>query len=76
MVHPGLGDVWDWRESGYPLLSRWQRVYAAAGADAAGKQATARLIEALGERVVTLDVPVGRKDPAALASLPATPSFT
>ena len=22
-MHPGLGDVWDWRESGYALLSRW-----------------------------------------------------
>src|SRR5207237_491353 len=52
------------------LLTRWQHVYAALDADDAGQKGTARLVDALGERVITVALPAGLKDPAQLASLP------
>jgi DNA primase len=56
--------------AGLRLLTRWEHVYAALDADDAGQKGTARLVEALGERVISLALPEGRKDPAELAPLP------
>jgi len=52
------------------LLGRWERLYAVLDADAAGRAATARLVEALGSRVIPVALPPGIKDPAELAPLP------
>jgi DNA primase len=49
------------------LLDEWQRLYALLDADAAGQQATARLNEAFGSRVIPVQLPSGVKDPADLA---------
>jgi DNA primase len=51
-------------------LGRWRRLYAALDADPAGQAATARLVEAFGERVVPVSLPAGAKDPADLAVRP------
>lgn len=51
------------------LLRRWERVYAALDADAAGQAATARLAGALGSRLIQVQLPAGVKDPADLALL-------
>jgi DNA primase len=52
------------------LLGQWERLYAVLDADAAGQEATARLIEAFGSRVIPVHLPPGVKDPADLAPLP------
>lgn len=52
------------------LLGRWEHVYAALDADTAGQEAAARLVQALGCRVVRVALPSGVKDPAELAALP------
>jgi DNA primase len=49
-------------------LGGWKRVYAVLDADAAGQEATTRLIKAFGSRVVPVQLPPGMKDPADLAS--------
>ena len=51
------------------LLGQWERMYAVLDADAAGQEATTRLIEAFGSRVIPVQLPPGMKDPADLASL-------
>jgi DNA primase len=48
-------------------LARWDRVYAVLDADTAGREATARLVDVLGSRVIPVDLPPGIKDPADLA---------
>src|SRR6187401_822165 len=50
------------------LLGQWERLYALLDADAAGQEATARLTEAFGSRVISVQLPPGAKDPADLAS--------
>lgn len=52
------------------LLTRWRRVYAVLDADAAGQEATARLVQSLGSRVIPVALPPGTKDPAELAPRP------
>jgi DNA primase len=52
------------------LLGQWERLYAVLDADAAGQEATTRLTEAFGSRVVTVQLPPGVNDPADLARLP------
>jgi DNA primase len=52
------------------LLGQWRRLYAVLDADAAGREATTRLVEAFGSRVIPVKLPSGVKDPADLASLP------
>jgi DNA primase len=51
------------------LLGQWERLYAVLDADEAGKEATTRLTEAFGSRVIPVQLPPGVKDPADLASL-------
>ena len=51
------------------LLGHWERMYAVLDADAAGQEATTRLIEAFGSRVIPVQLSHGMKDPADLASL-------
>jgi DNA primase len=48
------------------LLRRWPHVYAALDADAAGREATNRLVQALGLRLRSVALPSGPKDPADL----------
>ncbi len=50
------------------LLDGWERLYAVLDADAAGHEATTRLIKAFGSRVLPVQLPSGVKDPADLAS--------
>jgi DNA primase len=50
------------------LLERWQRLYAVLDNDQAGQEATARLVDALGSRVIPVKLPAGVKDPAELAT--------
>ena len=58
------------------LLGQWKRLYAVLDADAAGQEATARLIEEFGSRVIPVQPPPGVKDPADLARSPTeVPSF-
>jgi Toprim-like len=52
------------------LLDQWNRLYAVLDADAAGRDATALLIDAFGSRVIPVQLPPGTKDPADLAPLP------
>ena len=52
------------------LLTRWGRVYTVLDADAAGQEATAHLVQALGSRVIPVALPPGIKDPAELAPRP------
>jgi len=52
------------------LLERWQRLYAILDADKGGHEATARLIDALGSRVIRVVLPPGVNDPAELAARP------
>ena len=49
-------------------LERWQRIYTVFDADVAGREATTRLMEALGSRVIPVDLPPDVKDPSDLAS--------
>jgi DNA primase len=49
-------------------LERWERLYLVLDDDDAGRQATARLREALGDRAVPISLPTGVKDPADLAA--------
>jgi DNA primase len=51
------------------LLGQWQRLYAIFDADSAGQEATARVIDAFGSRVIPVQLPPGVKDPADLAPL-------
>jgi len=51
------------------LLGQWERLYAVLDADVAGQEATTRLTEAFGSRVVPVQLPPGVNDPADLASL-------
>jgi DNA primase len=51
-------------------LARWDRLYAVLDADAAGQEATARLVDLLGARVIPVALPPGIKDPADLAQRP------
>ena len=51
-------------------LARWDRVYAVLDADAAGLEATARLVDLLGARVIPVALPPGIKDPDDLAQRP------
>jgi DNA primase len=51
------------------LLGRWKHLYALLDADAAGREATARLCAAFRPRVTQVQLPVGVKDPADLAQL-------
>jgi hypothetical protein len=55
---------------GLQLLGQWERVYAVLDADAAGRNAAARLIDAFGSRLIPVRLPPGVKDPADLAPLP------
>lgn len=48
-------------------LGRWERIYTVFDADAAGQEATARLIHTLGARIIPLRLPPDVKDPAELA---------
>jgi len=57
------------------LLRRWERLHTVLDADGAGQAATARLVEALGERVIPVTLPAGIKDPAELAPRPDGDSF-
>jgi DNA primase len=50
------------------LLGRWARLYLVLDGDAAGQEATARMMHALGDRAIPVKLPVGIKDPADLAS--------
>jgi DNA primase len=52
------------------LLGQWERLYAVLDADAAGQEATAQLLEALGSRLIPMALPPSTKDPAELAPLP------
>jgi len=52
------------------LLSQWQHLYAVLDADPAGQEATARLAEAFGSRLISVQLPPDAKDPADLAPLP------
>jgi DNA primase len=45
-------------------------VYAVLDADAAGQEASAHLVQALGSRVIPVALPPGIKDPAELAPRP------
>jgi DNA primase len=49
-------------------LSRWEHLSTVLDADTAGQEATGRLVEALGSRVITVTLPPETKDPADLAS--------
>ena len=49
-------------------LQRWERIYTIFDADAAGREATTRLIDVLGARVIPVSLPPDVKDPAELAS--------
>jgi hypothetical protein len=51
------------------LLGQWERLYAMLDTDAAGQAATARLAEALGPRLIPVQLPSSVKDPADLAPL-------
>ena len=51
-------------------MSKWQHVYALLDADAAGQDATARLAETLGSRLIRVRLPPSVKDSADLAPLP------
>jgi DNA primase len=51
------------------LLGQWERLYALLDADPAGQQATTRLTETFGSRVIPVQLPPGVKDPADLARL-------
>jgi DNA primase len=51
-------------------LSHWERLYAVLDADAAGQEATGRLVDLLGARVIPVALPTGVKDPADLAQRP------
>jgi DNA primase len=52
------------------LLGRWARLYLVLDDDAAGQEATLRLTHALGDRVISVKLPAGIKDPADLANHP------
>jgi DNA primase len=54
-------------ETTLQLLGQWERLYAVLDADAAGQEATARLAEAFGSRLIHVRLPSGAKDPADLA---------
>jgi DNA primase len=49
-------------------LGRWARLYLLLDDDRAGREATTRLIAALGDRVIPVKLPAGVKDPADLAT--------
>jgi len=51
------------------LLGQWERLYAVLDADVAGQEATTRLTEAFGSRVIPVQLPPSAKDPADLALL-------
>jgi hypothetical protein len=51
------------------LLGRWERLHALLDADAAGQEPMLRLIEALGSRVIPVQLSLRAEDPADLASL-------
>jgi DNA primase len=51
------------------LLGQWGRLYAVLDADAAGQEATARLVEVFGSRLIQVQLPSSVKDPADLAPL-------
>jgi DNA primase len=51
-------------------LKRWKRLYVVMDADDAGREATTRLCEALGEHAVPVPLPTGVKDPGELAPRP------
>ena len=51
-------------------IGRWSRLYIVMDADAAGRDATARLLEVFGPRAVPVSLPDGVKDPAEMAVLP------
>lgn len=85
IVTEGPFDLLTLRQWGYPALAlvgtharpeattrlaRFQRVYAALDADAAGQAATRALGEALGSRVVPVALPAGVKDVSELAGHP------
>jgi DNA primase len=52
------------------LLDRWARLYIVLDADQAGREATARLVDALRSRAIPVALPPGIKDPAELATRP------
>jgi DNA primase len=52
------------------LLGHWAQLYAVLDADAAGLDATNRLVQTLGPRVIPVTLPSGIKDPADLAPHP------
>jgi DNA primase len=51
-------------------IGRWSRLYVVMDADAAGRDASAKLVEAFGARAVFVTLPLGVKDPADMAVLP------
>ncbi len=51
-------------------IGRWSRLYIVMDADAAGRDASARLVQAFGPRAVPVTLPHGVKDPAEMAVLP------
>jgi DNA primase len=51
-------------------LKRWERLYLVMDADDAGREATARLCEALGDHAVPVALPTGVKDLGELAPRP------
>src|SRR5207253_4059184 len=56
-------------------LPRWDRLYAVLDSDAAGQEATTRLVDLLGARVIPVALPPGIKDPADLAQRPDGPEL-
>ncbi len=51
-------------------LAGWKRLYVALDADDAGKEATDELVRRFGDSVITVQLPLGAKDPAELATRP------
>ena len=51
-------------------LKRWERLYLVMDADNAGREATARIREAVGDQAIPVALPAGVKDPGELASRP------
>ncbi len=51
------------------LLNCWEHVYVVLDSDAAGREAAAHIIAALGSRAINVTLPLGAKDPADLAPL-------
>jgi DNA primase len=49
------------------LLGQWERLYAVLDDDEAGQEATVRLAEAFGSRLIQVQLPLGVKDPTSLA---------